>query len=201
MSNSTRFLFLAGVLVAAAVACSSADAYTWHARNVPPSYLPASGHYYQIWDAQIAEGEYFSWVDAAQFASSLSYQGEVGYAATIATEAEAQMLQDYNEMRSYGLTGALLVNGAWTWMTGPEAGHPVVFLRSPVYAVSQCAAYAQTITCSGGNWYMTPASGVFAPGGGPPNSCIIPSVMVEVGGLGATPARPSTWGGLKTIYR
>lgn len=200
MTTPIRRLAITGLLVGAMFFHSDAGAYTWHARNVAPSYLPATGHYYQIWDAQIADGEFFSWADAVQFAASLKYNGIDGYAATIDTEPEAQMLQDYNELRSPGLTGALLTQGVWKWMTGPETGQPVVFRRTAAYAVSQCAPYAQTITVWGGTWYLTPYSGNYNRGLGPPSSCILPSVLVEFPSS-VVPTSAPTWGRLKIFYR
>ncbi len=187
-----------GTLIAGMLAFTTADAYTWHARSAPPSFLPATGHYYQVWEATLAEGEPFSWNAAAQFASSLSYLGFPGYAATINTEAEAQMLFDYNELRSEVYSGGVLDQGVWKWATGPEAGQAIVFRRNTFVS---CGAFSTVLVCWGGNWYETARSGVYCPGCGPPNNCLKTFVLVEFGGLDPTPAIRSSWGSVKGYYR
>ncbi|MEQ1832058.1 MAG: hypothetical protein ABL977_03300 [Candidatus Eisenbacteria bacterium] len=197
MARFSRVLVALIVSVVSLLGPTLAHAVSWRARSNPPSFLPATGHYYQIWEATLAEGEPFSWDVAAQFASSLSYLGSPGYAATLATEAEAQMIQDYNELRGGGYTGGVLDQGGWKWATGPEAGQPMVFLRPQ--AVS-CGVFSSVLVVNGGTWRSTARSAVFCPACGPPNNCLSTFVVVEYSAL-PVPTTTHSWGRVKMIYR
>jgi hypothetical protein len=198
MRRCSRFLFALALSAATLLSSNAAHAVSWHARSAPPSYLPATGHYYQVWAATLAEGEPFSWDAAAQFAGSLNYLGFIGYPATINTEEEAQMLSDYNELRSEVYTGGVLDQGIWKWAAGPERGEPVVFRRGTSIS---CGANSTVLVCWGSNWYETVRSAVYCSTCGPPNNCLKTFVLVEFGGIDPTPANRLSWGSIKSIYR
>lgn len=185
-----------------AVTPPSALAFTWVLRSGPPSYLPATGHYYQVWEATVAIGEGFGWQDADAFASSLSHLGMPGYVATIATEAEAEMLNGYNELRGGGYVGAVRDgDGNWVWATGPEVGQPVVFRRgTPVYRLTgtHCVPYTDRLFIGGNNWFYAPE--YIVKFNGVPSNCLpSTSVIVEFGAPPVSSDRQS-WSGLKARF-
>ncbi|MBT7881798.1 MAG: hypothetical protein HN624_05075, partial [Flavobacteriaceae bacterium] len=81
------------------------------------NYLPSTDHYYVY-----VESLNITWQDARDQAETMTYYGLQGYLATILSEDENQISAE--QITGVGWIGASDegVEGAWNWVTGPEAG-------------------------------------------------------------------------------
>lgn len=108
--NTVSIAALGATLVAFGVATSAKASVLFN---------PSTGHYYEF-----VSGSY-TWSEAKAAAETRSYQGLVGYLATITSQAENDFIaSNFDIIHWGGWIGAsdAETEQVWKWVTGPEAG-------------------------------------------------------------------------------
>ena len=94
------------------------------------SSMDYNGHHYEIY---YQSG--ISWTNAKAYAENMEYNGQRGYLATVTTIAEHNAVASLNPSYADSFLGARGTIGdrvsTWKWVTGPEAGQPVMGSRPP----------------------------------------------------------------------
>ncbi len=98
--------------------------------SATPVFNPANGHHYELIEDAV------QWTDARALAEARTHNGSPGYLATLTSFAENQFVIDALGRTTPGFAwiggSDADAEGAWRWVTGPEAGIRFSQERTPV---------------------------------------------------------------------